>query len=491
MLLSPLARGFLLLPLFFGCVAVAQAQLYTDASATLPSAAAMRPSMDVRAADLDADGDLDLVKANEGPPNTILLNNGTGGFTAAPTSAIPQESHDSEDVAIADFNGDGHLDLVFSSEDDVVQGFSNVHEYYLGDGAGHFTAAAYQPPDSEANAVITTDLNNDGHPDLLFGNNGTTTVLINNGAGGFTTENQRVPAIERTTQDLALADIDGDNDLDLFLGNEDGNLLFINDGNGFFTDATASRLPQGVQMETRKVTFGDVDGDEDADVFLSNVDFTPAGDVRQNRLYLNDGLGFFTDATATHLPADNDHTIDAIFEDVDLDFDPDLVVSNVFGGPVKIYLNDGSGVFTDMTFEVLGQLIYRDGLGVIAADLNGDGLRDLYFANRNNPQDPKKDVYLLRNAVSATQQPAAAAPAVRVYPNPVRDRFYIRAEKAALDSVVLLAADGKRVKSLTPKAVEKGVWENVLSGPLPAGAYVVEMHFSDGTVVRKTVLAAG
>ncbi|MDX1913862.1 MAG: VCBS repeat-containing protein, partial [Saprospiraceae bacterium] len=187
----------------------ASAQIYTDASANLPTSAS-GANMDVRAADLDGDGDPDLVFAREFQANFLLRNNGAGVFTNGTTGNLPQEIHDSEDVAIADFNGDGHLDLVFCSEDDVTQGWSDVHEYYLGDGTGKFVAAVYQIPDSEANAVITTDLNSDGFPDLLLGNKGVPTVLINNGSGLFTVENNRAPAPQRTTQDLAMIDVDGD-----------------------------------------------------------------------------------------------------------------------------------------------------------------------------------------------------------------------------------------------------------------------------------------
>lgn len=89
---------FLLLPLF------SHAQLYTNASNNLPDNGAMGQTMDVRAADLDGDGDLDIVLANEFQPNTILLNDGNGVFTNGTAGNLPQENHDSEDVAIADFN---------------------------------------------------------------------------------------------------------------------------------------------------------------------------------------------------------------------------------------------------------------------------------------------------------------------------------------------------------------------------------------------------
>ncbi|MFN7116054.1 MAG: FG-GAP repeat domain-containing protein [Saprospiraceae bacterium] len=258
------------------CPSFLYAQLYNDASANLPNVGAKGQSMDVRAADLDQDGDLDIILANEFQPNTLLFNDGTGKFTNVSASNLPQTVRDSEDVAVADFDGDGDLDLIFCSEDDINFGITPTHEYYLNDGTGKFTSAPFQFPDSEANAVLAMDVNKDGAMDVIFGNKGQNTLFINRGDGTFVNETAtRLPLINRTTQDLAFADIDGDSDLDLFAGNENGNLLLLNNGAGIFTDVTATRLPAGVNMETRKVTFGDVDNDGDADVFLANVGFIP------------------------------------------------------------------------------------------------------------------------------------------------------------------------------------------------------------------------
>jgi FG-GAP-like repeat len=452
------------------------AQLYTNASANLPNNGAKGASMDVRAADLDGDGDLDIVLANEFQSNTILLNNGNGVFTNGTSGNLPQPVRDSEDVAIADFDNDGDLDLVFCSEDDVTLGFTNVHEFYLNNGTGDFNTAAFQLPDSEANAVIGADINNDSLPDLLFGNNGFNSVLINNGDGSFTAENDRIPAIDRTTQDLALADVDGDNDLDLFEGNENGNLLHLNDGTGHFTDVTATHLPQGLSMETRKVAFGDIDADGDLDVFLANVDFLQSNE-RQNRLFVNDGSGHFTDATGDILPFDNDHTIDAVFEDVDLDSDLDIVLANVFGAPIKIYVNDGTGVFADSTQVVLGVNYYRDALGVIAADFNNDGLRDLYICDRFQPATNRKDLLLMRNpVVSSSAAQDNATKGVILFPNPVESHFFFQTNFGKPDSVKLENPDGRLVRYLPVEVVGNGFFRCDINGSgVSTGLYWVNI----------------
>ncbi len=364
--------------------------LYTDASDNLPEEGARKASMDVRAVDIDQDGDLDIVLANEFQPNSILINNGKGIFTDESAERLPQVVHDSEDIAVADFNGDGLLDLVFCSEDD------KVHEYYLNKGKGFFEVAPYKLPDSEANAVITLDLNNDKKPDLIFGNNGQNTVLINKGDGTFTVENNRIPNANKVTQDLAAVDIDNDGDLDLFEANEDGNVLLVNNGKGFFTDISKTYLPEDPNIESRKASFADVDNDGDLDLFLSNVKFRQGKDS-QNRLYINNGKGKFANETDKRLPKDTDHTIDAIFEDINKDGFKDIIVANVFGGQIKIYTNNGKGEFSDASETILEKKYVRDALGVIAADFNNDGKKDLYFCDRFNPNQNKKDLLLMGN----------------------------------------------------------------------------------------------
>jgi hypothetical protein len=504
-----MTKLLILLPLF---PYWANAQLYTDASANLPNNGARGPSMDVRAADLDGDSDLDLVFAREFQPNVILFNNGAGVFTNATSGRLPQPSHDSEDVAVADFDKDGDLDLIFCSEDDIRLGRTNVHEYYLNDGAGRFTTAPYIFPDSEANAVISTDLTGDGAPEVLFGNNGQNFLLINNGAGAFTNETaMRLPAINDVTQDLLLADFDGDGDLDLFAGNETGNRLLINDGAAKFADESTARLPAGLNLETRKVAAGDVDGDRDLDIFLSNVGFIP-GKNRQNRLFINDGRGFFKDSTATHLPADNEDTLDGIFEDVDFDGDLDLVIANVnlqLAGRLKIYVNNGRGRFADGTPAILPQAYFINALGVIAADLNGDGARDLYFCDRNNGSNGK-DVLLLRHrpatGVDEAETSARSFVLHQSYPNPFSHAAPSRATgvpattiryEIPRDAKVILKIHtllGQEIKTLVDEVQSSGLqtarWDGKdrFGREVPSGVYIYTLQIGETIFSRKLAL---
>ncbi len=359
-----------------------------------------RNSMDVEAADLDGDGDLDLVLAQEFLPNKMLRNEGGGKFVDASDLLPPLEKerlgqgpagHDSEDVSIADFDGDGRLDLVFASEDDVKFGRKNVHEYYRGTAEGKFVRVFDVLPDSEANAVAHADISGDGKLDLFFCGAGQDLLLVGDGKGGFEDESAaRLPREAATGQDAEFCDVDRDGDLDLVLALEGGHALWINAGDGRFVDETAARLPAlGALVEARKVTPFDVDRDGDLDLYFAHVGWQ--GRAPQDRLYLNDGKGKFRDATTAWLPQEEETTVDAKFLDLDGDGDFDLVRANL--GPLSVWENVGSNdgaKFVDATAKFVEGPIVAQQLGLELADFDGDGVLDLYVACLAGPnKDPR------------------------------------------------------------------------------------------------------
>jgi hypothetical protein len=367
------------------------ASRWTDVSAThLPPDTRLGPSMEARAADFDGDGDLDLLIAKEKRLNVLLLNDGHGRFTDA-SDRLPRTRHDSEDVAIADFDGDGDLDAVIASEDDEVP------EYYLNDGGARFSdGGARLPLRGVCNAVVASDVDGDRDLDLVFGCDGAEHVMLNDGQGTFTDGTfGPLSAARDVTQDVALGDVDRDGDPDLLVGNEDGNRLYLNT-RGIFTDATDRIPPPATPEETRNADLGDADGDGDPDVFFSNV--TLSGKDPQSRLLLNDGTGRFTDATAARLPRMTWATMDGDFADVDRDGDLDLVTTSIpSGGRPRVYLNDGRGFFTDASDAWFPHGLRAEGIEVEVADFDGDGRPDVYLANYRDP-----DHLLLTRAPAAS-----------------------------------------------------------------------------------------
>jgi len=361
---------------------------YKDVTTTnLPYKGLQLLSMDAGIADLDQDGDMDILIANEHRPNILLINDGKGKFTNESTR-IPQINHDSEDIGFADFDLDGDLDIIVVSEDD------KTNELYLNNGNGTFTDAGNRiPVTGTSNSVVIVDINKDGAPDIMIGNNGQNNILINDGKGNFKDESiQRFGKFTDVTQDLTLADIDNDGDQDLLIANEDANRLLINDGNGFFKDQSSNRLPYRTELEeTREVDVADIDGDGDLDILYGNVQAFVEGALRQNRLLLNDGNGFFSDITETHLPKDNNRCFGIAFLDIDNDGDADIMTGNTNGPrfdgmtPFSVYLNDGKGKFKEaINNKIIPEGIEGRGFDIDFIDLNGDGIKDLFLSNRGS-----------------------------------------------------------------------------------------------------------
>ena len=122
---------------------------------------------------------------------------------------------------------------------------------------------------------------------------------------------------------IAVADVDGDNDEDILItgrGTGDDRIakLYINDGKGNFTEMINTPF-EGVQFSS--IAFADVDGDSDEDVLItgSNIDFNSIA-----KLYLNDGLGNFTELMNTPFEPIRDGSV--AFADIDGDTDQDVII---------------------------------------------------------------------------------------------------------------------------------------------------------------------
>ncbi len=193
--------------------------------------------------------------------------------------------------------------------------------------------------------------------------------------------NPRVPTDALSATSIAKGDVDGDGDLDLVIGDAARDRLWLNDGQRRFVAAGAARLPSDGQV-TRGVVLVDVDRDGDRDVVLAKWGQIGA----QNKLYLNDGRGTFTDATAQRMPAVRHHSSGVVADDVDRDGDIDLVFagsagcSPCLGDPTLLYLNDGTGTFRDASSTHLPPnkpVTFALAIG----DVDGDGDLDLVLGN--------------------------------------------------------------------------------------------------------------
>jgi len=275
----------------------------------------------------------------------------------------------------------------------------------------------YQP-ESLGPGVAIFDYNNDGLMDLYFPNSGPAdffqpakplraALYRNNGDGTFTDVTERAGVTNAGNFGIgaAAADFDGDGWVDLLVTNYGRNVLYRNRGDGTFEDVTSRAGLDAPGLYTSAVWF-DYDNDGKPDLFVSSFvryskalekDCSAAGvyhycypasyEPTPSKLYRNNGDGTFTDVSErSGIAAHPGKTFGAVAIDLDGDGYLDLFVSND-SVPNFLFHNLRNGRFEELGLEAsVGYSddgIARSGMGVDAADYDGDGKPDLFVANLN------------------------------------------------------------------------------------------------------------
>ena len=323
--------------------------------------------------DFNGDGIADIAVVNSDTNSvTILLGNITGGFAPTPGSPIPVGTTPFG-VAVGDFNGDGHADLA------VANSVSNDVSILLGDGSGGFTPVT---PVSVGRAgslpydVAVGDFNSDGIADLVVADQGANTVIIllGNGSGGFTETPGSPVAVGSDPYSVTVADFNGDGIADLAVVNTVSNnvTILLGDGTGDFRNAPGS--PVTVGGSPRFAAVGDFNGDGNADLAVSD-----SGPDTLSIL-LGDGHGGFANAPGSPIAVGNSPRV-VVADDFNGDGIMDLAVANFITNDVSLLLGDGHGGFTNAPGSPVAA--GAGPRGMVAADFNGDGLADLAVANNN------------------------------------------------------------------------------------------------------------
>ncbi len=224
-------------------------------------------------ADLDGDGDLDIVISNDRPdPKVILLNNGEGSFRAGGTFGEP--GWPTRNVVIADFNGDDFPDIAVANRPGPAYVCFN-------DGKAHFGCRKLGPESSAT--VLAGDLDGDGSQDVIVAcrDDCQSVVYRNDGKGNFARRQPFGPA-QSSTRAMAVADFDGDGRLDVAACHEQlGLYIYFNAGECEFSTivqiAGADALPYSMLAT-------DLDRDGRPEIIVGNVG-------AQGAIYFNDGSG--------------------------------------------------------------------------------------------------------------------------------------------------------------------------------------------------------
>jgi len=324
--------------------------------------------------DFNNDGNLDYVVASLNPAiATIMLGSGNGAFTAVTAGGAPYSVNPyPEGAVVADFNGDGNLDIAFANS------AGNGVTILLGNGDGTFTPAA-SPAVSFGAAIAVGDFNGDGIPDLAVSNNGSgyvVTILLGNGDGTFTVgASVPVPQWSINPEGIVAMDFNGDGKMDLAVTSANLNssppsyvvTILLGNGDGTFTQGQTYNTGQGDQS----IVGGDFNGDGIPDLAIANYyDHTLT-------ILLGNGDGTFT-PVAPPLPATGDGPFAIVAGDFNNDGILDLATANFHDNTVTILLGNGDGTFTAASSA---PATGGGPDGLVAGDFNGDGLLDIVTAN--------------------------------------------------------------------------------------------------------------
>jgi hypothetical protein len=330
-------------------------------------------SASVSLGDVDGNGTLDVVlaKGRHWPLNDIVLrNDGKGHFTTENLADAPDRTYS---AALADLDGDGDLDVVVSNDK------PDKKLIYLNDGKGRFhVSGTFGDPEWSTRYVTVADLNGDKRPDLIVANRSSNPanprpsfVCLNDGKGGFPS---CAPLATQSATIILAADLDGDGKIDLFVPHRDGgqNLIFWNDGTGKFSAPPAAVGPAKSQI--RAAAAGDINGDGTIDLVL--------GDEKNGMfVYLGAGQRAFDAPVALGTATGAPYSIG--LADMNRDGKPDIVVGRQ-EAVGSVFINLGGGRmprFSDTPWGDGKGSVY----GVAIGDLDGDGWPDIAAARSEAP----------------------------------------------------------------------------------------------------------
>lgn len=278
--------------------------------------------VNMAAADMDSDGDVDLLSTHYYNEVFVHKNRGDGTF-AAPTMFVTGLSPTS--LEVCDFNRDGDPDVFVGN---AVPAHSGGFKYFENNGVGGLLPAKLIPFEYPCNAVAKGDFDADGDTDILAAGGAIDSIyfVANDGNDSFVVEHASLSYFEVIS--LTSSDFDGDGDPDVAVLDTSGTTLLLLTNNGFGQFAfDQTLLVAGV---AHSISSGDLDNDGDFDLVTTN-EFMDCVSI-----YSNDGDAHFEKSVefGTRLGP-----IAIQLQDVDKDGDVDIAVLNRQSSTVEFIAN--------------------------------------------------------------------------------------------------------------------------------------------------------
>jgi uncharacterized protein (UPF0548 family) len=384
----------------------------------------------VAIADVNGDAKLDVIVANNCATNnctngsvSVLLGNGDGTLQAA--VVYNSGGQNASFVAVGDLNGDGKPDLAVANQCVSNSNCNNgVVSVLLGNGDGTFNSAInYTATGANSNSIAIADLNGDGHPDLTVSNQcnnpnqcsiGSISIFLGNGDGTFQAAVDYASGGEYASG-VALADINGDGKLDLLVANQvdssgnwmDGSVASVLLGNGDGTFQPAASYASG-DVEGSSIVVADTNRDGKPDLIMAN---SCADEYVCNTgavsIFLGNGDG--TVRSGINYNVNGWVSFSVTMADVNGDGKLDLLVANqcassssCSNGTASVLLGNGDGTFKPPVSYNSGD---QNAMAIAAVDVNGDGKLDLLLVNECTSNCSSGSVSVLLGNGDGTFQP--------------------------------------------------------------------------------------
>ncbi|PIN69162.1 hypothetical protein COV93_06565, partial [Candidatus Woesearchaeota archaeon CG11_big_fil_rev_8_21_14_0_20_43_8] len=294
-------------------------------------------------------------------------------------------------ASYTDLNGDGYADIVFSNYYNGTAWYINS-TIYFGNSTGEYSVDdSLGLPTIGAGTTIIDDMNNDGYPDIIIAGihngsswNSYSFIFFGNSTGGFLSD-VSISLPVSAAYDVIAADFDSDGYKDLVFANYRDDSGYSMDSKVYYSTGgfSSDNLLDLPTVGARSIASGDFDRDGYIDLVIGQIYDGVIYDVNST-VYYGNSTGGFSLADSLTLPTFGPRKV--IADDLNGDGYLDLVFANERDSVSRkinstVYFGNSTGGFS---IDDSVALPTEGPLDVIADDLNGDGYKDLIFANSNN-----------------------------------------------------------------------------------------------------------